>query len=91
MLESRPGTAVAFFRMPVRHQMEGECALSPPGMLISRNGWLLESPNDGLCQGQWGSVRLGEDKGWTEERQAHSPGRGIISSSSDQYQTTGQL
>lgn len=72
------------FRTRVRHQTEGECALSP-GMLLSRNAWLPESLDDGLCQGQCVSVWSGEDREWTEEKQAHSPGRGIISSSSDQY------
>lgn len=49
------------FRTRVRHQTEGECALSP-GMLLSGNAWLPESLDDGLCQGQCVSVWSGEDR-----------------------------
>lgn len=82
--------SVAMFRTLVKRQMEGECAFSP-GTLNSGNGRLPESLDDRLCRGQWGSVWLGEDEGSTEEKRTRSPGGGMISSSSDRYQATGQL
>lgn len=70
MSENSPGAAAAVFRTRVRCQTEGEHALSPE-MLTSRNAWLPESLDDGLCQGQWGSVWSGEDKGRRKSRRIH--------------------